>query len=282
MRYASTLRTCLAFAAALLSTASLAADWTVNRLSGEVWIAADGVQAVSLGAGMTLPRGGLVTTGTDGRVLLVSGDQSMTIGPSSVVRVRADAGNSGLTTILQRAGVVEFNVDKRAVDHFAVETPFLAAVVKGTRFAVGAFRSSGVVKVANGRVEVTDLRTGQVVDILPGQQAVVTVGGGLQLSGSGDFEEFRQETPRPSQAGSPEPLTPGGGTHGLSATIGSGGIAANIGGSTGVTVGLDGEGAAVSVGGTGGVSVGVYGGGVAVNVGGASVTTGGLLNKLGL
>ena len=38
------------------------------------------------------------------------------------------------TTIQQRAGSILLEVEKRNVTHFEVETPYLAAVVKGTQF----------------------------------------------------------------------------------------------------------------------------------------------------
>ena len=40
------------------------------------------------------------------------------------------------TTIIQQAGSILLEVEKRNVKHFQVETPYLAAVVKGTQFRV--------------------------------------------------------------------------------------------------------------------------------------------------
>ncbi len=182
-----------AFVVALL-TGARAADWSVTQVSGEVWIGSPGVQLVSLGQGATLADGGSVVTGEDGRVLLRRGQEQIVVGPNSSITIPADD-EEGFTTVLQRAGIVEFNVEKRGARHFEVETPYLAAVVKGTHFAVGAFAGSGVVKVARGRVEVSDPVSGQFVDVLPGQQAAITRNRGLSVTGAGKVQPLHQGQP---------------------------------------------------------------------------------------
>lgn len=42
------------------------------------------------------------------------------------------------------------------VQHFAVQTPFLAAVVKGTKFTVVSSKTGAEVAVQRGNVEVED------------------------------------------------------------------------------------------------------------------------------
>jgi hypothetical protein len=76
-----------------------------------------------------------------------------------------------MTRILQDLGAVLFQVDKRGSQHFRVETPLLAAVVKGTTFTVTADREGGMVHVAEGLVEVRAFDGGAVVDV-PGGQTV--------------------------------------------------------------------------------------------------------------
>jgi hypothetical protein len=186
--------------------------------------------------------------------------------------------------------VVEFNVDKRKVKHFAVETPYLAAVVKGTHFVVGAYGTSGVVKVARGRVEVTDLRTGQHVDVVPGQQATVTNGNGLQIGGAGALDTIEPGKPRASLVGNLASLSIDGGVslglagqNGVSVSLGSSGVNASVAGTNGVNASVGGNGVTTTVGGNGGVSVGVGGSdGVSVGIGGTHVSLGGTLRSLGL
>ena len=163
----------IAFAAILALSGSVAvaeAGWTVARSSGQVWIGADAAQKISLRPNADLPAGATVTTGAGGRVLLTRNKEVMTIGPNAVVTIPADS-LLGFTTITQKAGQVEFEVEKRNVRHFQVNTPYLAAVVKGTHFVVSVSRSGANVSVSRGRVGVSDNASGQQSDILPGQSA---------------------------------------------------------------------------------------------------------------
>src|SRR5262249_54340509 len=129
---------------AVLSSAAIAADndsqapapqpsqqsWHVSRFSGDVWLVAPGVQQASLNQDAALNPGDTIRTGPNGRVLLTRGAESMMIAPNSVVGLPSQAKEGLSTTIIQRAGSILLDVEKRNVQHFAVETPYLAAVVK--------------------------------------------------------------------------------------------------------------------------------------------------------
>ena len=60
----------------------------------------------------------------------------MLISPNSVVGLPTENKDGLSTTIVQQAGSILLEVEKRNVKHFEVETPYLAAVVKGTQFRV--------------------------------------------------------------------------------------------------------------------------------------------------
>lgn len=171
--------------------------WQVSKVSGEAWIAGSGVQQVSLGQASTLKPGDMIRTGRNGRVLLVRGAESMLISANSQVAVPTTTG-SGRSTILQQAGSILLDVEKRNVQHFEVETPFLAAVVKGTQFRVTVTPGSAEVDVQRGQVQVSDFRSGQFVLVQPGQAASVAGNGaaGLRLSGAGQFNPTQQGAPR--------------------------------------------------------------------------------------
>ncbi|HEU0146515.1 MAG TPA: hypothetical protein VFR21_06515, partial [Bradyrhizobium sp.] len=79
-----------------------------------------------------------------------------------------------------------------------VETPYLAAVVKGTQFRVTVGAGSTKVDVSRGQVEVSDFKSGQIAQVTPGQTATSFASGrsGLQLSGSGSFAPIEQGRPR--------------------------------------------------------------------------------------
>ena len=193
-----------AFVAALtLGTASgaFAADdgvWSVSKATGEVWVATDGAQQVSLNQEETLKPGNTIRTGRNGRVLLVRGEETILISPNSVVGLPAATKEGLSTTIIQQAGSILLEVEKRNVKHFEVETPYLAAVVKGTQFSVTVGANSTKVGVLRGQVEVSDFKTGQIAQVMPGQAATVFEHGkpGLSLSGAGTFNPIEHGKPR--------------------------------------------------------------------------------------
>ena len=173
----------LAFSLIFAVSAEAGSSWTVQRSSGQVAIAGSGAKTISSGK-RDLPNGATITTGASGRVLLVRGKETMSVGPNSVVKV---PGNNlfGFTTILQKAGEVTFDVEKRNVRHFKVNTPFLAAVVKGTRFTVRVSRKGASVSVNRGLVGVTNYSNGRSHDVSPGQTAQVSAAvRGTTMSGT--------------------------------------------------------------------------------------------------
>ncbi|WP_186418736.1 FecR domain-containing protein [Bosea sp. CS1GBMeth4] len=199
----------LLLAAALLACASFLSPmqaaaqeqdnvWRVGKVSGEAWIAGAAVQQASLGNSAALRPGDTIRTGRTGRVLLVRGAESMLVSPNSQVVLPTASGAGRSTTILQQAGSILLDVEKRNVQHFEVETPFLAAVVKGTQFRVTVTPGGARVDVQRGQVEVADFRSGQYALVQPGQAASVAGATGLKLSGAGRFDAIRQGTPRAS------------------------------------------------------------------------------------
>lgn len=196
---------CALMAALVLGTTSgaSAADdgiWSVRKSSGEVWLATSGAQQVSLNQEETLKPGDTIRTGRNGRVLLVRGEETILISPNSVVGVPAEKKEGLSTTIIQQAGSILLEVERRNVKHFEVETPYLAAVVKGTHFSVTVGAGSTKVGVLRGQVEVSDFKTGQIAQVMPGQVAAAFEHGkpGLSLSGSGTLNPIEQGKPRAS------------------------------------------------------------------------------------
>jgi hypothetical protein len=192
--------------ALLVSSAAWSADdgvWSVGKSSGEVWLttqgAQQGAQQVALGSDNVLKAGDTIRTGRNGRVLLSRGAETILIAPNSVVGLPSAAQDGMATTILQRAGSILLDVERRNVKHFEVETPYLAAVVKGTQFRVTVGAGSTKVEVSRGQVEVSDFKSGQIAQVTPGQTATSFANGrsGLQLSGAGSFAPIEQGRPRP-------------------------------------------------------------------------------------
>ena len=191
-----------AFALVVASSAFAADDgvWVVRKFSGEVWTTTGDVQQASLRTDDVLMAGNTIRTGRNGRVLLVRGDESILIAPNSVVGLPSEKKEGLATTIRQQAGSILLEVEKKNVKHFEVETPYLAAVVKGTQFRVTVTASGAKVDVVRGQVEVADFKTGQIAQVQPGQHATTFASGnaGLSLGGTGTLQPIQHGQPRAS------------------------------------------------------------------------------------
>ena len=180
------------------------AAWHVGKASGDVWITKPGVQPASLSGETTLQPGDTIRTGQTGRVLLMRGKESILISPNSVIGIPTKNADAMSTTIIEHAGSILLEVEKRNVKHFEVDTPYLAAVVKGTHFRVSADDDQSHVNVLRGQVEVRDFKSGQFALVTAGQKAEVSADRlfGLSLSGAGTLGVIQQGAPRRS------PVTP--------------------------------------------------------------------------
>jgi hypothetical protein len=195
-----------AFAAAIALVAASGAfagddaTWSVKKSSGEVWMGASGVQQVSVRTDEVLKPGDTIRTGRNGRVLLVRGEESILIAPNSVIGLPAEKKDGLATTITQQAGSILLEVEKKNVRHFEVETPYLAAIVKGTQFRVTVNASGATVDVVRGQVEVSDFKSGQIAQVMPGQHASAFSHGhaGLALGGPGTLQPIQHGQPRAS------------------------------------------------------------------------------------
>jgi hypothetical protein len=174
------------------------AAWQVSKSSGDVLVTTSDGQQSPLATGATLKPGDNVRTGQNGRVLLTRGAETILISPNSVIGLPAGSRSGLSTTIVEQMGSILLEVEKKNVKHFQVETPYLAAVVKGTQFRVTVSNSESHVDVLRGQVEVTDFKSGQFALVMPGQAADVSVRGtaGLSLSGSGALSPIQQGMPR--------------------------------------------------------------------------------------
>ena len=201
------------FAVALFGGATANAQgtaWRVSKASGDVTISASAAQPVALTDTTMVNPGDVIRTGANGRVLLMRGAETILVSANSVISLPTEQQGGMSTTIRQQAGTILLEVEKRNVKHFQVETPYLAAVVKGTQFRVSVDKDDSHVEVLRGQVEVVDFKTGEYTQVFPDQSARVSAqgGGGLSLSGSGTLSPIQQGSPRRSPVSPlPEPQT---------------------------------------------------------------------------
>ncbi|MBS3849623.1 MULTISPECIES: FecR domain-containing protein [Devosia] len=174
--------------ALLLSTPVWAADWTVQRVRGEV-TQKIGMSWVAVSRGDVIADNRYLKTGSDGRAGLARGRETIELEGNTQIRIK-DAGAELMTTVLQDFGTVSIEAERRNVQHFSVQTKYLAAVVKGTRFTVRADAQSASVTVSRGVVQVQDSKRDLVTDILPGQSASVTSSVPLIVEGPGASNVF--------------------------------------------------------------------------------------------
>jgi len=166
-----------------IAAPSMAAEWQVDRLRGEVTQMLDGSwQPVRRGDIIDDDR--LLRTASNGRAGLSRGAETIELEGDTQIRI-VDAGPDMKTTVLQDFGTVSIEAERRNVQHFSVQTPFLAAVVKGTRFTVRSNASGASVDVDRGVVQVQDTINDLVVNVRPGQEATVTTGAPLLVEGHG-------------------------------------------------------------------------------------------------
>jgi len=123
----------LAFSA-LFAFGAAADEWVAERLRGGVF-AYVGNDWVQLNRDDVVPDDRVIRTQASGRVTFVRDAESIEVGPNSQIQI-IDKSGRRYTTVRQFYGKVEIEAEVQNVQHFGVRTPYLAAVVKGTKFSV--------------------------------------------------------------------------------------------------------------------------------------------------
>jgi hypothetical protein len=173
---------------------AFADDWKVVRLRGSVLQHVDG-EWQKLSRGGMVPDDRVIRTLKTGNVELQRGNETITIGPDTQIQIFDKEGTKPFTTVKQYFGRVTVDAEARKVEHFAVQTPYLAAVVKGTKFVVISGDTGADVAVKRGHVFVEDKATKESTTLNVGQSASVDDGGSsMMVAGWG--------------IGAPQPLTP--------------------------------------------------------------------------
>ena len=110
---------------------------------------------------------------------------SVTVAANSRVRIPAAAQKQGMFEVIQEWGNAIFQIEKQAKPHFGVQTPYLAAVVKGTTFSITVTQEGASLQVVEGAVETSTLDGGAKDLIRPGIVASVHSGDVYRLTVQG-------------------------------------------------------------------------------------------------
>lgn len=194
----------LALLAGALASPALADDWQAVKLRGQVFELVDG-QWLRLERNHIISDSRVIRTAGNGHVVLQRDAETITLSPNTQIQI-FDAEGRRYTTVQQQSGAITVEAEVQNVEHFAVQTQFMAAVVKGTRFTVTVDDDGGEVKVQRGRVAVEDRSDRSHVTVGAGQSAAVKRGKGedteLTVAGKGELPEVltADEAPPPSAA----------------------------------------------------------------------------------
>lgn len=186
--------------------------WRAVKWNGDVKVITPDGQSTPVGEGVPVRPGDKLATGPGSRVMLVRGADSVVVSENTVIEIPVHETEGATPTVLQSSGETTFDVESRSVQHFIVETPHLAAVVKGTQFVVQVKPGQSRVDVTRGVVEVSDLRSGQYAPVEAEHFAMSAEGPtpGLMVGGKGLLPTIRQGDARtPTVKGaSYEPRSP--------------------------------------------------------------------------
>ncbi|MDR7147637.1 hypothetical protein [Rhizobium sp. BE258] len=162
-------------------------DWHVAKASSQVRYTTDQSMWKDLQTGDVVPNSAWISTGPRGRVQLVRGVESIGFQPSTLAAITTKSGglfSARKTNILQQIGELDLEIEKRSQPHTTVQTPYLAAVVKGTIFHVSVGKTNASVSVDRGLVQVTSFASGQLANVGPRQRATVDRKSGMKVSGA--------------------------------------------------------------------------------------------------
>ena len=176
----------LAIAAFLTAGAANAGtpQWTLSESAGSVNVLRAGVSKIAV-TGSILQPGDIVAAGAKSRAVLVRGEEYVAVSPNSRVRISEPKAEGGVMQFFQEVGNAIFRIDKKATPHFGVETPYLAAVVKGTTFSITVSDTGAAIQVTEGSVQVATLDGGATQLLSPGMIGMVERGKQFRLTISG-------------------------------------------------------------------------------------------------
>ena len=237
--------------------------------------------------GLLLGAGAQVKTGETGEAVVSNGHDTLTVTSNSVLELPANRSDSGLTRVIQKSGLINYDIESRILPstsdkdrslkrvlfstqrlhgRFEVVTPFLIVGVKGTNFDVDVTGNGASVDVSNGVVDVETPDGDNGVNLVAGQMASISTASGNEITIFTTTTASAAPTITPTTANAAPAGTSGGGkgpTGPASVSVATSG--SSTGGSTDGSSGSDGtsgstDGSSDSDGSSGGSTDGSSGG----------------------
>ncbi len=181
------------------------AGWTISEIKGRV-VVIDSRGERPASAGQALVPGATVRTQARASAVLVRGREFVTLRQNAQVRIPEAARSRSIVQIIQDYGSALFNIGKQADPPFGVETPYLAAVVKGTTFIIAVGEDGATLQVTEGAVEAATPDGGARELVLPGAVAMVAANDTMRLVIEGEGRRVIDSPARP--AGGPAAAAP--------------------------------------------------------------------------
>ncbi|WP_237058030.1 FecR domain-containing protein [Loktanella sp. M215] len=147
--------------------------WIVERTTAGASYSLDGQNWSQIRNEIEIPNTSWIHTSKSARVQLRRDAERIVIQPDSLAAITTWEENGQKTRVDQRLGVIFLDVETRARQHTFVNTPHLAAVVKGTAFEVSVSATGSTVRVERGEVAVSQRGSDRSVPVGPGQSATV-------------------------------------------------------------------------------------------------------------
>jgi hypothetical protein len=168
----------------LLDGSALAGDvasamrpWIVQELTGAAFSRshdADESQWQALGAGAQIEPGSIVRTDGSARMELTNGIDTIRLSPSTEIELPVGQNGDPVTRVIHWIGTAFFHVGKRPGPQFEVDTPYIVAIVKGTKFTTAVSEAGASIKVSEGVVGVSAAAGGPSIDVTAGGSASVS------------------------------------------------------------------------------------------------------------
>ena len=182
----------------VIAPCASADDWKIVRLSGTAMVFSEG-RWTPLRLGDAVTDASAIRTLADGSLRFERDRETIDVEPDTEIRIHDRAGQR-FTTVQQYFGTVGVEANRENVQHFAVKTPYLAAVVKGTVFAVKTEAKLSAVAVTRGKVGVTSALGPAHGDVSAGQTATVSTAKGFSMGHAASTAAASTATATPSVA----------------------------------------------------------------------------------